>query len=131
MDFYFDEQLPKVIAEALNVLESREGENRVLSTEVEFGKGIKDVELFEKLKNVNGILVTHDLKMTTRKNEFALIRELGITVFILSLPKGANFQLQYQTIIARWEEIKRLHKKNRSDPFVCRIKMRGDPEFLS
>lgn len=130
MDFYFDEQLPKVIADALNVLESREGENRVLSTEAEFGKGVKDIDLFEKLKDVNGILVTHDLKIITRRNEFSLIKQLGISVFILSLP-GANFQLQYQTIIGKWEEIKQLCRKNKSTSFVCRIKMRGDPEFLS
>ena len=130
MDFYFDEQLPKIVAEALNLLESREGVNRVLSTETEFKKGIKDAELYKKLKNVNGVLVTHDLKMITRKNEFALIKELGVSVFILSLPSGANFELQYQTIIAKWSEIKKLHKKNSSAPFVCRVKMRGDPEFL-
>jgi len=130
MDFYFDEQLPKVVAEALNILESREGVNRVLSTENEFGRGIKDVELFKKLKNVNGVLVTHDLKMITRKNEFALVKELGISVFILSLPSGANVELQYQTIFAKWSEILKLYRKNSSKAFVCRIKMRGDPDFL-
>lgn len=130
MDFYFDEQLPKVVAEALNILESREGINRVLSTESEFDKGIKDVDLYRRLKEVNGVLVTHDLKMVTRKNEFALIKELGISVFVLSLPSGANFVLQYQTIISKWAEIKKLHKRNSHTPFVCRIKMRGEPEFL-
>ena len=130
MDFYFDEQLPKVVAEALNVLESREGLNRVLSTETEFGKGVKDVELYKKLKDVGGVLVTHDLKMITRKAEFALIKELGVSVFVLSLPSGANFELQYQTIIAKWAELKKLCRKNSPSPFVCRVKMRGDPEFL-
>lgn len=130
MNFYFDEQLPKIVASALNILESHEGVNQVFSTETEFGKGIKDIELFDKLKKVNGILVTHDLKMRTRKNEFSLIKELGITVFIISLPSGANFELQYQTIIGMWPEIKKIYRKNRSPPFVCRIKMRGEPEFL-
>ena len=60
MNFYFDEQLPKIIASALNILESHEGANQVFSTEIEFGKGIKDIELFENLRKVNGILVTHD-----------------------------------------------------------------------
>lgn len=130
MDFYFDEQLPTVVAEALNVLESRDGANRVLSIGTEFGKGIKDADLFKKLKNVNGVLVTHDLKMITRKNEFALIKELGISVFILSLPAGANFDLQYQTIFLKWSEILKLYRNNSSKPFICRIKMRGDPDFL-
>lgn len=129
MKFYLDEQLPKTVAEALDILESHYGENRVLSTEAEFGKGVKDKDLFEKLKNVGGILITHDLKMVTRKNEFALIKELGISVFIISLPSGANYELQYKTIIERWPEIKSIRKKNPS-PFVCRIKMRGETEFL-
>jgi hypothetical protein len=77
MNFYFDEQLPKITAIALNILESHEGVNQVFSTEIEFGKGIKDIELFENLTKVNDILVTHDLKMRTRKNEFSLIKELG------------------------------------------------------
>ena len=130
MDFYFDEQLPTVVAKALDVLESQQGVNRVLSTETEFGKGISDVDLFKKLKNVNGVLVTHDLKMITRKNEFALIKEMGISVFILSFPTGANFESQYQTIFAKWSDILKLYRKNSSKAFVCRIKMRGDPDFL-
>lgn len=130
MDFYFDEQLPKIVANALDVLESHEGINRVFSTEMEIGKGIKDVDLFQELKVRNGILVTHDLKMTTRKNEFSTIKELGITVFIISLPSGANFELQYQTLISMWPNLKKIYKKHRSSPFVCRLKMRGEPEFL-
>lgn len=129
MDFYFDEQLPKIIAEAINTLEKHEGTNRVFSTETVLGKGIKDIDLFRELKKINGVLVTHDLKMQTRRNEFALIKELGITVFIISLPSGANFELQYQTIIGMWPEIKKIYKKKRSNPFVCRLKMRGKPEF--
>lgn len=33
MDYYFDEQLPKLVANALNLLESHEGVNSVFSTE--------------------------------------------------------------------------------------------------
>jgi hypothetical protein len=130
MDYYFDEQLPKLVANALNLLESHEGINRVFSTEESFGKGIKDTDLFRRLKEVNGILVTHDLKMTTRKNELSLIKELGISAFVISLPSGSNFELQYQTIIGMWPSIKKISRKNRNDSFVCRIKMRGEPEFL-
>ncbi len=130
MDFYFDEQLPKIVAQALNVLESHEGVNNVFSTESEFGKGIKDVELFEKLKSVKGILITPDLKMKTRQNEFSLLKKLGITVFIISLPTGSNFELQYQTLIGKWPKIKKILSDYGSAPFVCKIKLKGKPEFL-
>src|SRR5258708_469561 len=126
MDFYFDEKLPKIVANALNVLESHEGVNHVLSTEIEFGKGIQDADLFKKLKSVNGILVTHDLKMRTRKNEFSLIKGLGISVFMISLPSGADFELQYQTIISIWPEIKKIFKQQKPSPFACRFKMHAD-----
>lgn len=129
MDFYFDEQLPKLVAEALNTLEKHDGINRVLSTEIEFGKGIKDPDLYQLLKKCDGILITKDLKMITRKNEFSLITELGITVFFINLPDGSNFNDIYQTIIVKWQEIKKICKK-RKRPFLCKIKMRGAAEFL-
>jgi hypothetical protein len=68
--------------------------------------------------------------MITRKNELGLIKELGISVFIISLPSGSNFELQYQTINGIWAELKKISRKNRNTSFVCRIKMRGEPEFL-
>lgn len=130
MVFYFDEQLPKVIAQSLDVIEQHLNKHRVLSTEEEFGKGIKDEDLFRSLKEKNGILITNDLKMMTRRNEFALIKELGISVFLISLPSGANFDLICLTIQNMWPEIKKIAEKNNYKPFVCRLKMRGKPEFL-
>lgn len=130
MDFYFDEQLPPSIAEALNLIEGHEKKHRVFSTASVFGKGVQDIDLFRKLQEVNGILVTHDLKMLTRRKEFELIKDLGISVFVISLPDGANYELIYRTIIGdKWHEIKALWKKRRNESFVCRIKMRGDHDF--
>ena len=129
MDFYFDEQLPKKVANALDVLEQHDGVHRVFSTELEFGIGLKDVPLYHKLKEVNGILITHDLKMLTRVNEFSALKELGISAFIISLPSGINYTLTYQTIFGKWEEIKKISRKQ-AMPFICRLKMKGQPEFL-
>lgn len=106
MDFYFDENLPKAIAEALNIVEGHRAINRVFSTEVAFEKGIKDLELIPKIKSVNGILITHDIKMKTRSNEHQLIKEIGVTVFIISLPSGCNYELMYQKIFSDWEKSK-------------------------
>ena len=130
MDFYYDEQLPKIVAQALNVLESHEGIHHVYSTDSEFGKGIKDLELFEKLKSVKGVLITPDLKMKTRQNEFSLLKRSGVTVFMISLPTGSNFELQYQTLIGKWAKIKKILYDYGSAPFVCKIKLKGKPEFL-
>jgi hypothetical protein len=129
MDFYLDEQLPKKIANALDILEQHEAINRVFSTETEFTKGVKDPALYPLLKQVNGILITHDLKMITRANEFSLIKELGVTVFVISLPGNVNFELMWETIFGKWSEIKRIAHKTKH-PFVCRLTMRGKPAFL-
>lgn len=127
MDFYLDENLPPRVANALNALEEGEEDN-VYHTRLVFGAGILDPDLFPKIKEVNGILITNDLKQYSRKNEHDIIKELGITVILLHLPKGANFALKYKTIIDRWEEIKTICRKNKH-PFFCKIKMRGETEI--
>jgi len=130
MDFYIDENLPYVVAKALDILEEHNHTHKVFSTELVWGKGIKDRPLIIKLKEANGIWVTHDLKLITRANEFQLMKKEGITVFIISLPSGYDFTTMYRTIIDRWEEIKRICKKHKH-PFICRLLIRGrDPVFL-
>ena len=129
MDFYLDENLTKFIADALHCLEQKDKINRVFSTEMSLGKGIKDCPLIKKLKEVNGIWITHDLKLMTRLNEFLLLKDEGVTVFIISLPSGCNFVLQYRLVIDRWEEIKKICRKHKQ-PFVCRLLIRGkEPIF--
>lgn len=130
MDYYFDEQLPPSIAGALDLLESHEGKNRVYSTSVAFSKGITDSDLFQKIRESNGILVTHDLKMVTRRKEFSLIRELGISVFLVSLPSGADYEMIWRTIVEKWPAIKEWQRKHRNKPIVCRIPIRGKPVIL-
>lgn len=129
MNFYLDENIPPRIASALNILEGDDG-HFVFSTELEFGKGIKDDELFYRLQEASGILITNDLKQITRRNEITLLKELGITSFVLSFPSGSNFELKYRTMILHWEEIKRTCRKNQM-PFICRITAKGKFEILS
>ena len=127
MDFYFDENLPLRVANAINALEEGEEDN-IYHTEIAFERSIKDPDLYRKIKEKNGILVTNDLKMLTRKTEYDLIHSLEITVIFISLPSGASFALRYRTIINKWEEIKQICRKNKH-PFLCRIKMRGETEI--
>jgi hypothetical protein len=127
MDFYLDANLPFRGANALNALEEGEEDN-VYHTGLVFGQDIKDLDLFPKIKENNGILITNDLKQYSRKNERDLIKDLGITVILFHLPKGANFVLKYKTIIDRWEEIKTICRKTKH-PFFCKIKMRGETEI--
>jgi len=89
MKFYLDENLPVRVAYALDALEGEKG-HEVYHTEEAFAKEIKDTDLFPLIKENNGILMTGDLKMLSRKKEHELILKLGITVIFFSLPKGAR-----------------------------------------
>jgi hypothetical protein len=129
MDFYFDENLPKLVAQALDILEKKWNVNRVYSTEETFGKEIKDCPLIKKLKEVNGIWITCDQKIITRSNEFQLIQEQGLTVFIIVLPGKCNFSIIYQDIISKWEDIKEICSTTKH-PFVCKAKRNGSYQFL-
>ncbi len=100
-----------------------------MSTEIKFGKRIKDPDLFKILKEKKGILISNDLRMKTRNNEFTLLKELGITAFLISLPSGSGYWIKVKTIINYWEEIKSASEKHKH-PFIRRIKMRGASEFL-
>jgi len=128
MDFYFDENFSYRIANALNELEQVEKVHNVYSTEIKFGKGIKDIPLFGMLKTANGILITKDYKMRTRTDEFEALKSNGITAILISLPRQ-SFTLEYQTLISRWDEIKKLCEKEKR-PFICRMTIRGKPSML-
>ena len=128
MDFYIDENLPPKVAHALHALERPDGYN-VYSIQETFGKGILDTDLIPKLAEVSGTLITHDFRLLTRKNEFKLLKDCGITVFFVSLPSGCNFALMYQIIIGNWETIKKLYSKEKR-PFLCKILQRGKPDIL-
>lgn len=129
MDFYFDEQLPKRVANALNELEGHDGIHNIYCTELKFEKGIKDPELFKRLQAVDGILISNDLRMKTRNNEFTLIKELGITAFLISLPSGSGYWIKVKALIKHWDVIKEVASKHKR-PFVCRVMMRGEIKFL-
>lgn len=128
MNFYLDENLPPRVANALNALEEGEEDN-VYHTELVFEKSIKDPDLFPKIKERDGILITNDLKMLSKKGEYEQMVSLGITAFFIKFPSGANFVLKYRFIIDKWEMIKDICRNNKH-PFRCKITSKGKPEIL-
>lgn len=120
MDFYFDENTPPRIAAALNVLEGEKSDINVFHTQVQWGKGVKDPSLYPLLKKANGILVTSDLKMMTRKAERQIIMKHAVPVIIFTVPPGSNFPSRYQFIFKKWEAIKKFCRNN-NPPYMGRI----------
>lgn len=125
MDYYFDENFPHYIPEAINVLERLEDVNNVYSTEKVFGKGIKDTDLFPLIGKENGIFITQDVKNLTRKREIQLLLDLKVSAFILSFGSGCGYELKCKKIMTWWGDIKEWHKKNRNSHYICRIKANG------
>ena len=121
MDFYLDENLPKRVAKALNELEGENAIHKVFSTELVWGKGVKDKELFHLLHKVNGILITNDARITTRKSEFALVKELKLSVFVISFRKGSAYWEKALRIINTWNLVKTHIEKHTPNPIVVRI----------
>ncbi|HUS87507.1 MAG TPA: hypothetical protein VMW76_09720 [Bacteroidales bacterium] len=125
MNFYFDENLPRAIARALNELEKNRTDTIVLSTEDVWGKGIKDSPLIEKLHEAGGIMVTNDLKM--KHNYYELLKKNGVSAFFIAFPSGVNFEYRYQHVFKIWEDIKKIARKEKH-PFICKIPNRGKPK---
>lgn len=127
MKFILDENIPKQIAEALNVLDR---ENEVLSVHDLNLNGTSDVELIPKLGKQNAYFITHDLKQKTRKKESKLFFEHDVSTFIISFKSGAKHWDKVLMLINNWEEIKNIARKNHKTTFVYRVKVRGKNEFL-
>lgn len=129
MVFYFDENMPKRIAQALDALEGDRSDINVFSTEIVWDKGIDDPTLFRKISEVGGILITNDLKIKTRRNQFELLKELELSAFLFSFPKHSKFPVKYMKIFSYWEFIKKTTARRKLS-FICKIKNNGTEEFL-
>lgn len=127
MRFYFDENIPGAIARALNELEKERTDIIVQSTEDVWCKGIKDPQLIEKLNEVDGILVTNDLKMKHLYGE--LLKQHKVSAFFIVFPSGVNFEFRYRQVIKFWEGIKKTAREEQH-PFMCRIQNNGKYIFL-
>ena len=76
MLFYFDENLPHQLAEALNCLDK---DNEIKSVKNDY-QGIKDNNLIENLAKNNAILITKDKKMKKYNAERELLIQYKLRV---------------------------------------------------
>ena len=127
MDFYLDENLPPRLAKALNELDE---ENRILHTQIEFGKGIKDVPLIDKLNEIKGIkiIVTNDKKFKQRIHQYRVYKDNNLSTIMISLPAVTNYWVIINTIVNKWELITKLSREH-EHPFICKIYLRKNPQM--
>lgn len=131
MDFYFDENIPDRIAQALNYLEGENRKHNVFYTGKEFKTGIIDVELFPLISKAKGIFITNDLKVAHRKVEIELLKELNIPTYLLCFRQGATYWERVLMIMEKWPYIKEtaLYYEPNGKHYICKIKVKGKPEI--
>lgn len=127
MKFIIDENIPKQIAEALNILDK---DNEVLSVEEAFDLGKSDTELIPLLGKSKAFYITHDLKQKSRSKECQLYFDHNVSTYIISFPSGAKHWDKVIKIFNDWSDIIKVARKNSKHTFVYRIKMRGKIEFM-
>lgn len=109
MDFYFDENFSPAMALALDELEKVDERNRVYSTKLTIGEGVKDPVLIPILGERRGILMTKDKRQWTREVERKLLREHGVSAFYFGTP-GTDHWEQMRLIMVWWQRIVRKAK---------------------
>ena len=123
MIFYFDENLPRQIAQALNILDR---ENEVYSVKDKYS-GLKDTELIPLLAEQNAILITHDKKMKRNSKERQSLEQNQLTVFFVS--SDYDYWTNVILFIRYWRDIVKQAKKNPKNAFF-RIKSKGGIERI-
>lgn len=121
---YIDENLPKQLAVAFNMIQahlnlSEKKKIEVLSMK-EINEGAADVEWFEALKDEHAIVITFDRNIQRHKHERQSYIENEIGIIFLKQPKGgSSFWSTFKHIVRWWDDIKQICRKNKL-PFAYR-----------
>jgi hypothetical protein len=113
-----DENLSEYFAEGLNQLQYPLDNNiEVTSIAKEFKKGIKDEDWIPKWGKVSGIFLTQDIRISTTKQQAALLEEHNIGAFFLKVPNGYRYWQRVEMVIKHWPDIVKLINSNKV-PYV-------------
>lgn len=112
MTIYFDENMPKHLADGFRILQKPEGFKSGFSIEIkyipdEFGRGAKDTEWIPNLGK-NAFVITQDVSINRRKHELELYRQYKIGMFFLrgaSKKSGLSVWEMVEILAKRWDEI--------------------------
>lgn len=117
LKIYIDENLPKQLAEAFNIIQIHLNKVEKKTIQVysmkEIDEGATDIDWFVKLKNDNAIILTQDRNIQRHKHERKSYLENGIGVIFFKLTKnGVSFWNTYKHLVKHWDDIKHICRKN-------------------
>jgi len=132
MTIYFDENLPPVFAEGFERIQQPllrkmgiQNPVTIKSVTTEFGQGLTDEEVFEKLAGTASFYITQDLHIHNRLHQRLLYEQAGLGMFFIeSRKKGTTYWEYVELLIKRWPEIVDIASKVQQ-PFAYLIRRTG------
>jgi hypothetical protein len=94
----------------------------VVAASDEFGKGVKDPELFKKLGS-DMVLITFDISQQRKWQERVAIEQEGVNVIYFRLNNNLNYWQMVRLFFNAWEDILSCCNQ-KSRPFLQRYKPR-------
>lgn len=138
MTIYFDENIPKHLAEGFALIQKYEGVKIGIKVEVKyiptvFQKGIKDPEWLPKLSKNKSFVITQDVNISRRKHEVELYKQYGIGLFLLkgkNSKHGMSVWEMVEIMAKHWQKILDIIISQKP-PYVYEIKLNRKPIKLS
>jgi hypothetical protein len=128
MKFFFDENLPPTLPEALHILHKTAPEDAEVSYIPDiFGKGAPDEKWITGIaKDGSATIITCDHQIHKRSDQKKLYREAGLGLVVLKPPSktGLPYWQMVQKIIKHWKEIIEIDN-NTLKPYLFLISVSG------
>lgn len=118
-----DENLPKTLAQAMDLLDQKGDVSVVHITDV-VPAGTPDEEWASHVGRDGWCVITLDRNILRRKHEIQEMTRCGVGLFVLRPPKKANWCKQVQMLVRRWSDIKgaaRSHER----PYAFNVPSKG------
>lgn len=132
---FIDENMPRQLAKGLNELQQpqnlRENAQFEIISVKDNWPGASDEDIIPNIGNENGILITQDYRIQTRRHQKELYIENGVGVLFFNPPSKSGFSYweMVKQLVNRWEDIKHIIVRN-DTPFAFRCSARTKFEKL-
>jgi len=133
---YFDENMPPHVAKGFQIIQKPEAlKNKSPLIEVKHFndtdfKGASDKEWIAKLKNTNSFVITKDIKISSRHDEFKAYLDAGLGIFVLRGKTRKENISVWQTLIIlskHWEAMVKLMQEEKR-PFMYLVSANRSPK---